>query len=156
MPKIIFVLIAVTVVSVMAAPAFAQTDEGATMSAPAVSTGNTVIEAGGAPPIDIPMQRYKAWDEFQTSHPEIARDLSRRPELINSSKYLARHPDLKEFFEAHPDIRADMAQNPGDYVALAPGAEERLHASYHRHHAYELCFPLASYIVAMIQARLAF
>lgn len=135
MPKIILVLIAVTIVSVMTAPVFAQTDEGATMSAPAVSSGNTVIEAGGASPADLPMQRYKTWDEFQASHAEIAQQLSRKPELVNSSRYLASHPDLKEFFDAHPDIREDMARNPGNYLAVVPGAEARLHAGHHRHRA---------------------
>lgn len=119
----------------MAAPVFAQTNEGATTSAPAVSTGNAVIVAGGADPSDIPMQRYKAWDEFQLSHPEIAKELSRKPELINSSRYLANYPDLKEFFNAHPDIRQDMASNPDNYLAVVPGAEARLHAGHHRHRA---------------------
>jgi hypothetical protein len=130
MPKIISVLIAVTIMGVIPAPVFAQTDEGATMSAPAVSIGNTVIEAGGASPADLPMQRYKAWDEFQASHPKIARELRRRPELINSSRFLASHPDLKEFFDAHPDIREDMASNPGNYVVLVPGAEARVRARH--------------------------
>jgi hypothetical protein len=82
-----------------------------------VHSGNTDIIFKPADPLDLPLDRYKAFDEFADDHPELIHALSRNPKLAASPKYLKKHPELTKFFDEHPDIKADFLMNPGNYVA---------------------------------------
>ena len=131
MRKILYIFAAGTLAAVMAAPVFAQTDSGAAgsqaMQAPSEGGGKTVIEAGGASTADLNAARYKAWDEFQTSHPNIARELRHNPRLVRKSSFVDRHAELKELFESNAGMRQDMMRNPGNYLA-------RMSSKRHHHH----------------------
>src|ERR1700692_758799 len=72
-----------------------------------VHSGNTNIIFKPADPSDLPLDRYKAFDEFADDNPGLIDALSRNPKLANSPKYLTKYPDLAKFFDEHPDIKAD-------------------------------------------------
>ncbi len=42
-----------------------------------------------------------AFNQFLSTHPTIARDLLKNPELIYNPSYLAKHPQLKAFLASH-------------------------------------------------------
>jgi hypothetical protein len=96
-------------------------------SAAAGGGGNVIIESGGAPDTDLNVARYKAWDDFQSSHPEVARELRHNHRLAASAEFVNRHPELKQLFESNAGMQQDMLRNPGNYLA-------RMSATHHRHH----------------------
>ena len=100
-----------------AAPAFAVAP-GQTLGT--VVNGNTIIEFRAADTSDLDLAKLRAWSDFASEHPNIARELAYKPSLINSDSYLKKHPELESFFSAHPDIRTEMAENPGNYNAIPP------------------------------------
>jgi hypothetical protein len=84
-----------------------------------IRSGNTEIIFKTADSADLPMDRYKAFDEFANDHPELINALSRNPKLASSPKYLEKHAELTTFFDQHPDIKADFLMNPGNYIATS-------------------------------------
>jgi hypothetical protein len=131
MRKFICAFAAGTLAAMMAAPVFAQTNSDPAANQPtqmaSAHSGNAIIEAGGASDADLNLSRYKAWDDFQSSHPDVARELSHNPRLAGSSNFINRHPELKQLFESNAGMQRDMMRNPGNYVA-------RMSATRHHHH----------------------
>ncbi len=84
-----------------------------------VRTGNTEIVFAPADSTDIPIDRYKAFDEFANDHPDLVTTLSRNPRLANNPRFLKKHAELAMFFNQHPEIRTDFLANPGNYVGVA-------------------------------------
>ena len=116
MNRIFIVLIAVALPVAFASLSAAQ--EGKTLGT--VVDGNTTIEFKAADTGDIDTQKLKAWNDFASQHPKIAKDLAYKPELINDDGYVKKHPELASFFSVHPDLREAMAENPGNYNAIPP------------------------------------
>jgi hypothetical protein len=125
--------------AVVAAPVSAQSGNnvnGSGQNLAALSSSNTVIEAGGATNDDLPLDQYKAWDEFQAEHPQLAEAVSHNPRLIDSQPFLVHHPPLKEFLESHTEIWQNMKRNPGNYLPLLPQVEAQPQSHrQHRKHA---------------------
>jgi serine protease Do len=46
----------------------------------------------------------KKFEGFLQSHPSIAADLNRNPNLIKDPDYIAKNPDLKAFLDTHPGL----------------------------------------------------
>ncbi len=84
---------------------------------PVVHRGNTEIVFEPASPADIPIDRYKTFDEFTNDHPDVVKMLSHNPRLANNPRFLKKHAELAQFFEQHPDIKDDFLANPGNYLA---------------------------------------
>lgn len=89
-----------------------------------VQKGYLEIIAEGAPNDDLNLDQYRAFDRFAASHPQIIEELGRKPELLDSDKYLAKHPEFAQFLDAHPDLKSDFDANPGNYVPLEPNVEK--------------------------------
>ncbi len=85
-----------------------------------VTNGNTTIVFESANPNDIDSQPLTVWDTFAAAHPTISRALAFKPSLMNDSRYLNKHPKLKDFFQAHPEVRDAMAADPGNFAAIPP------------------------------------
>jgi hypothetical protein len=81
--------------------------------------GPVIISSEGAPASDLPMNQYKAFDDFRQAHPDIARDLARNPRLINSDRFQRQHPALRDFLSQNSDFAQDFSENPGDYILPA-------------------------------------
>lgn len=81
-----------------------------------IHSGNTDIEFDSAGTNGLPMDRYQAFEQFASEHPEIAKALAHNPRLINSAGFARSHPALAEFKQAHADFASDFAEDPGNYV----------------------------------------
>jgi hypothetical protein len=138
MRKFVYAFAAGTLAAAMAVPVFAQTNSnpaqmnsneanGQPSQMAAAKSGNAIIEAGGASDADLNMARYKAWDDFESSHPDIARELRHNPRMIRSSAFVNKHPDLKQLFESNAGMKEDMMRNPGNYMARMSAGHHRLH-----------------------------
>jgi len=57
-----------------------------------------------------------SFDWFLEAHPDIRRELMKRPERINNEEYLAHHPELREFLRSHPGIRAELQEHPQEFM----------------------------------------
>jgi len=116
----------------LAVPVFAQTNANhanrqAMQPESTDSSSKAIITGGGASEQDLNSARYKAWDEFQGSHPQVARELMHNHRLAGSSSFVQKHPDLKQLFESNAGMQQDMMQHPGNYMA-------RMSAGHHHHH----------------------
>jgi hypothetical protein len=117
--------ISTLLIAAMVPVAFATTalaDQGKVLGV--VDNGNTQIVFQAADTSDIDMAKLQTWSAFASQHPDIAHTLAYHPSLINNDGYVKKHPELAEFFSAHPDIREAMAEDPGNYVAIPPRANE--------------------------------
>jgi hypothetical protein len=65
---------------------------------------------------DAARSRLARFDQFLDGHPNIRRDLMRRPGLVNNDDYLEDHPALRAFFRRHPEIRDQLRDYPGDFM----------------------------------------
>lgn len=92
----------------------------------AAAGGPVTITSAGAPVSDLPMNQYKAFDDFRAAHPDIAHDLARNPRLINSGRFQRQHPALHDFLSQNGDFAQDFSENPSDYILPArPHAHPR-------------------------------
>ena len=68
-----------------------------------------------------------ALDEFLTAHPDIAKELRKKPGQIVNGDFLIAHPPLAKFFEAHPALSSVLLQRSekGAGAAKAPDAKKK-------------------------------
>ena len=64
-------------------------------------------------------------DAFLDSHPEIAEQLRKNPELVNDKQFVKNHPALQEFLQAHGGAAQDMRQNPSGFMQEEQRFEQR-------------------------------
>jgi hypothetical protein len=55
-------------------------------------------------------------DQFLDSHPEIADQLQKNPKLIDDDKWVAAHPELRQFMAEHPDMRQQFDEHPEAFM----------------------------------------
>ncbi len=55
-------------------------------------------------------------DAFLDSHPEIAEQLRKNPELVNDKQFVKTHPALQEFLQTHGGAAEDLRQNPSGFM----------------------------------------
>jgi hypothetical protein len=82
--------------------------------------GNTTVVFETANPTDLDSQALRTWDSFAEEHEKIASALAFRPSLMNDQRYLNKHPELSDFFQAHPEVRDAMEADPGNFTAIPP------------------------------------
>jgi hypothetical protein len=56
------------------------------------------------------------FDWFLDGHPDIRRELMRRPELVNRREYLEHHPELQGFLDRHPVLRDELQDHPREFM----------------------------------------
>jgi len=64
------------------------------------------------------------FDWFLDSHPDIRRELMRRPELVDRPEYLERHPALVEYLRRHPVLRNELQAHPREFMEREARYEE--------------------------------
>lgn len=74
---------------------------------------------------DLTNQEVATMDQFLDRHPDVAKSLEKKPDLVNDRGYLRRHKDLEEFFSEHPAVRQEVQENPSFFMRR----ENRLEAS---------------------------
>jgi hypothetical protein len=86
-------------------------------------TAPVIISSAGAPDTDLPVNEYRAFDQFSEEHPEVVHQLGRNPRLMQNSTFLSRHAELRDLFNNNPGLSDALENNPGDFLSLTPVAE---------------------------------
>jgi hypothetical protein len=71
---------------------------------------------GGQNP-DVTRGEVASFDQFLDQHPEIDRQLSANPSLVNNPQYLQDHPQLQTWLNDHRNVKAEFAENPNDFMS---------------------------------------
>jgi hypothetical protein len=64
---------------------------------------------------------------YLDEHPEVARQLSRNPALVDNPQFLAAHPGLDSYLAAHPGVRAELQSHPKRFMTQERHLEWREH-----------------------------
>ena len=65
---------------------------------------------------DISRGELARTDNYFDKHPEVAKELSKNPRLVDDPQYVANHPGLKDFLEDHPKVREDIKSHPNAFM----------------------------------------
>jgi len=65
---------------------------------------------------DVHSAQLARFDWFLDNHPEVRKDLMKKPGLVNNGGYLEHHPALRTFLDRHPEIRAELQDHPRDFM----------------------------------------
>jgi hypothetical protein len=53
---------------------------------------------------------------FLDEHPEVARQISANPSLVDNPQYLANHRGLRQYFASHPEVAQDIKTHPYNFM----------------------------------------
>jgi hypothetical protein len=134
MRRVIYAFAIGTLAASLAAPVLAQSNDTRMASSGSVTIGNTTIAAGGATDADLNVARYKAWDDFRSSNPDLAREIKHNPKLVRNASFVDKHAELKQLFEANAGMQQDMERNPGNYMAPGNSMAQMSGRHHHNHH----------------------
>jgi hypothetical protein len=62
-------------------------------------------------------RQRRSWDNFLADHRDIARDLSRNPDLLNDASYVRDHEALDDWLREHREAADIITANPRAYTA---------------------------------------
>jgi phage-related protein len=65
---------------------------------------------------DITRRDLAVFGRFLDSHPEIAEQLSKHPDLVNDKRFVTGHPALQQFLQDHPQIADAYRDNPSLFM----------------------------------------
>ncbi len=81
----------------------------------AIATGARAQDRPGYNP-DITRGEVASFDRYLDRHPEVARQLAARPDLVNDPRFLAAHPGFRGFMAGHPGVREEIHESPGRFM----------------------------------------
>ncbi len=111
----------------------------AAIGAPAMAqqSGNTIVEHRGnvtteiqfepAGTSDLNIQQLRDFQNVKQNDPVVAKELARKPSLIERGSFVRQHAALQAFLDKYPDARAEIEQNPGDYLTPVKGSTWNSH-----------------------------
>jgi hypothetical protein len=65
---------------------------------------------------DLTTQQVSRMDQFLDDHPDIEKQLAKKPSLVDDKGYLDHHKDLARFLDEHPQVREEFAENPNSFM----------------------------------------
>jgi hypothetical protein len=65
---------------------------------------------------DLTNGEVASMDQFLDDHKNIAKDLEKKPDLVNNDKYLKHHKDLENYLSGHPAVREEVKENPSYFM----------------------------------------
>jgi hypothetical protein len=65
---------------------------------------------------DITRGELRSMDSFLDSHPEIAEQLRKDPNLVNDRRFVDGHPALRQYLADHPGVREEIRENPNAFM----------------------------------------
>jgi phage-related protein len=80
------------------------------------NTDRRDLDRRSNPNPDLNTQEVATMDDFLDRHPDVAKSLERKPDLVNNRGYLKRHKDLDEFLSEHPAVREEVRENPSYFM----------------------------------------
>jgi hypothetical protein len=72
---------------------------------------------------DINVQMLRDFENVKQGDRKVASDIARSPEVVENASYVAKHPALQAFLEKYPDVRAEIVENPGNFVTPVAGSK---------------------------------
>ena len=75
------------------------------------------VDRRSNPNPDLNNRELASMDRFLDQHPDVAKSLEKKPQLINDNGYLNRHKDLQEFLSEHPGVREEFRENPSYFMS---------------------------------------
>jgi hypothetical protein len=61
-------------------------------------------------------REQRSWDNYLEDHPQIARDLSHDPELINDARFVHDRRSLDDWLHEHPAAARVIQASPREYI----------------------------------------
>ena len=104
MKRAFSIFAAIALVSTIAAAAMAQSNNGIGQGA---RYGSGLPNAGEVAGFD---------NRYLDRHPEVARQLSHNPGLVDNPQFLATHPGLDGYLAHHPELRTALQQHPDRFM----------------------------------------
>jgi hypothetical protein len=75
---------------------------------------------------DLNVQMLRDFESVKADHRvEVA--IARNPSIVNDANYVAKRPALQAFLEKYPDARAEIVDNPGNFVTPVAGSKWNSH-----------------------------
>lgn len=111
----------------------------AAIGAPAMAqeSGKTIVEHRGnvtteiqfepAGTNDLNVQQLRDFETVKQNDPALAKELARRPKLIERDSFVRQHPALQAYLDKYPNARADIEENPGNYLTPVKGSTWNSH-----------------------------
>ena len=65
---------------------------------------------------DMRRGELTSFGQFLGSHSLIAQQLSQNPSLVNNKKWLANHPEARDYLQSHPGAKQEFTQNPQAFM----------------------------------------
>ena len=120
MKRLLCIFGAAAMAAAIGAPAMAQ-ESGKTM---VEHRGNvtTEIQFEPAGTSGLNIQQLRDFQNVKQNDPAVAKELARKPSLVERDSFVRQHPALRAFLGKYPDARADIAQNPGNYLTPVKGS----------------------------------
>jgi hypothetical protein len=74
--------------------------------------------AGMAPPTEYGEHHgyVRDFDRYLDRHPDVAKQLSANPHLIDNQQYLSQHPELREWMQRHPRAADAFRDHPDRFM----------------------------------------
>lgn len=113
MTSIKFTLLAVLVAGGLAVPALAE-DPSIYHSTNSRNEQVTIVTDRGES--NLNRKELQDFSKVTSAEPNVARALSRKPELVDNASFVAKHPALAQFLAEYPGAHEDIKAHPGNFV----------------------------------------
>lgn len=100
-------------------------EKKATTPPPKVTTELDFLPASTAN--DINVQMLRDFGNVKQSDPKVAADIARKPELVENSGYVGKHPSLQAFLAKYPAASNEIVSSPGNFVTPVAGSKWNSH-----------------------------
>lgn len=111
---------------------------GIALAVPALAQEGGAAPGGMAPPPTAYGRHHpyvRGFDGYLDKHPDVAQELSRNPRLIDDPKYLANHPELRDYVRDHPRMARAFRRHPDRFMRREHAydrGENRWDRAHHR------------------------
>ncbi|HZO81503.1 MAG TPA: hypothetical protein VFB33_07380 [Candidatus Binataceae bacterium] len=92
--------------------------QGEAPAAPAAAPAASAA-APSAPAKKKHKSEMQAFRELRVQHHRMTRRLKQNPNLAQDSGFLAKYPDLQQFFNDYPGSQKRFLANPGKYLGMS-------------------------------------
>ena len=87
-------------------------------------TGQTPTMTPASP--DVTRQQLADFSTFLNDHPELAGQLQKDPSLMDNREFVDSRPELQQFLQRHPEIRAEINENPNEFMRREDRYQQQL------------------------------
>lgn len=97
----------------------AQAQSGAPAAPAAAPAAPAAAPSAAAPVKKKHKSEMQAFRELRVQHHRMTRRLKQNPNLAQDSGFLAKYPDLQQFFNDYPGSQKRFLANPGKYLGMS-------------------------------------